>query len=268
MNKVEQNKKAWNLLAEGHFNHYKTQFVEDRYQFNPIVLRELGDISGKTLLHLQCNTGADSIVLARMGATVTGVDFAPDNIHYARKLAEDLGVENVRFLTGDVMELMEIHAGKYDIVFTSDGAIGWLPDLNRWAKTIRHFLKDDGFFYAHDAHPFFLAFDEEKLNQGITEIKYPYFSNEPDEDEQIGGYASEAKEAKCYFWMYTMGGLVNALSRAGLFIEFLNEHDRCAPGMGGSATDESGLSYYPSLEGALPLTFSLKARPVRRTTGR
>ena len=261
MNKVEQNKKAWGLLAEDHYNHFRTQFVENRYQFNPIVQRELGDVSGKRILHLQCNTGADSIVLAKTGAVVTGVDLVSDNIYFGGKLAKDLGVENVNFVTSDVMELMEIHEGTYDIVFTSDGAIGWLPDLDRWAKTIRHFLKDDGFFYAHDAHPFFLPLNEEKIKTGITEIKYPYFNNEADEDDQIGGYASGAKEAKNYFWMYTISGLINSLVGAGLSIEFLNEHDRCAPGMGGTARDGEGLFYYPSLEGALPLTFSLKARP-------
>lgn len=135
MSKVEQNKKAWSLLAEDHYNHYKTQFQKDTYQFNPIVQRELGDIAGKKILHLQCNTGADSIVLAKMGGVVTGVDLVPDNTYFAGELARDLGVENINFVTSDIMELMDIHEGKYDIVFTSDGAIGWLPDLDRWAQT-------------------------------------------------------------------------------------------------------------------------------------
>lgn len=81
MDKVEQNKRAWSLLSEAHYHHYKRRFEEDRYQLNLIVQRELGDISGKKLLHLQCNTGADSIVLAKMGAVVTGVDLVPDNIY-------------------------------------------------------------------------------------------------------------------------------------------------------------------------------------------
>ena len=118
-----------------------------------------------------------------------------------------------------------------------------------------------GEVHAHDSHPFFLALDEEKIKMGITEIKYPYFKLEPDEEDSIGGYATEAKDAKSYFWMYTIGGLLNSLAGAGLFIEFFNEHDRCAPGMGGTTPDDEGLFYYPSLENALPLTFSLKARP-------
>lgn len=261
MNKIDANKHAWGLLSEDHYNHYKKKFTENSYNLNPIVKKELGDITGKKVLHLQCNTGADTIILARMGATVTGVDLVPTNVHYAKQLANDLGVTNVDFIESDIMELMENHEGKYDIVFTSDGAIGWLPDLNKWGKTVRHFLKDDGFFYVHDGHPFLLSFDEEKITKGVLELKYPYFDNEADVSTTIGGYASDTKEAKNYFWMYTLSKLINALSQADLFIEYMNEHDRCVPGMGGTETDENGLSYYPEFEGKLPLVFSLKATP-------
>lgn len=261
MNKIDQNKKAWSLISEDHYKHYRKQFEDDKYEFNPMILKELGDVSGKTILHLQCNTGADSIALAKMGANVTGVDLVPENIFFAKQMAEDLHIDTVDFIESDIMELMENHEGKYDIVFTSDGAIGWLPDLNKWGRTIKYFLKDNGFFYAHDSHPFYLTFDEEKIADGITEIKYPYFKEEADEDDQIGGYASERKEAKNYFWMYTISDLVNSLAQAGLFIEYLNEYDRCVQGMGGKEVDEDGLMYYSTLKGAMPITFSIKASP-------
>ncbi|TCT16217.1 methyltransferase family protein [Natranaerovirga pectinivora] len=259
MKEIESNKKAWSLVSEDHYNHYKKSFEENSYLFNPIVLSELGDVSGKKILHLQCNTGADSIVLAKMGAQVTGVDLVPENIYFAEKLANDLGVANVDFFECDIMALMDNHIGKYDIIFTSDGCIGWLPDLKKWGKTIRYFLKDDGFFYVHDSHPFYYTFDEVKIRENIIEIKYPYFGKEPDVSNEIGGYASDYKEAENYFWMYTVSQLVNAIAGAGLFIEYFNEYDRCAQGMGGSILDKKGLSYFPHLEGKLPLVFSLKA---------
>lgn len=83
------------------------------YELNSIVKRELGDISGKKLLHLQCNTGADSILLARMGAEATGVDLVPENVHFAGRLAQELGVDDVSFVISDIMELMDTHEGKY-----------------------------------------------------------------------------------------------------------------------------------------------------------
>ncbi|WP_243116994.1 class I SAM-dependent methyltransferase [Natranaerovirga hydrolytica] len=100
-----------------------------------------------------------------MGAQVTGVDFVSENIHFAKKLADDIGVTNVDFLDCDIMKLMDNHAGKYDIIFTSEGCIGWLPDLKKWGKTIRCFLKDDGFLYVHDSHPFYYTFDEVKIKK-------------------------------------------------------------------------------------------------------
>ncbi len=260
MKEIEDNLKAWGTLSFDHYKHFKHQFETDTYVFNPIIKRELGDIQGKTVLHLQCNTGADSIVLAKMGANVTGVDLVPDNIHYARKLASELGIKYVEFIESDIMTLMGTHKGKYDIVFTSDGAIGWLPDLKVWGKTIAHFLKDDGYFYAHDAHPFYLTFSEEKLGKDIADIHYPYFEKEAEVDEFIGGYASELKKAKNHFWMYKVSDLVNAMSDSGLFIEYMHEHDRCAKGMGGTKEDSEKLYYHKKLEGMIPLTFSLRAR--------
>lgn len=259
MKEIEDNLKAWGTLSLDHYNHFKKQFETDTYVFNPIIKRELGDIKGKTVLHLQCNTGADSIVLAKMGAHVTGVDLVPDNIHYAKKLADGLGVDTVDFIASDIMTLMDNHEGKYDIVFTSDGAIGWLPDLEKWGKTIAHFLKDDGYFYAHDSHPFYLTFSEDQLSKDIGQLHYPYFEKEAEVDDTIGGYAAELKKVKNYFWMYKMSDIVNAMANAGLFIEYLNEHDRCAKGMGGTKEDDEKLYYHPKLEGIIPLTFSLKA---------
>lgn len=260
MDYIEQNKKAWGQISEEHYNHFKMQYENGEYNFNPIIEEELGDITGKTILHLQCNTGADSIALAKLGAKhVTGVDLVPDNIAYATQLADDLGVDNVNFIACDIMKLLDEHEGEYDIVFTSDGAIGWLPDLNRWAGTIAHYLKKDGYFYAHDSHPFYLTFDEDGLQKGEANLRYPYFDKEPDEGDSIGGYAGESHESKTYFWMYSVGELINVLSGAGLFIEYFNEHNRCAHGMGGNIVDEKGLRYIKELENSLPITFSIKA---------
>ncbi len=259
MKEIESNKQAWSLLAEDHYNHFKKRFLDNTLSLNQIIVKELGDITGKKVLHLQCNTGADSILLAKMGAIVTGVDLVPENAYYAEKLAEELQITNVNFIESDIMTLMEKHQEKYDIVFTSEGAVGWLPDLIKWGHTIRHFLKEDGFFYVNDSHPIYLIFDEEKIQNEELTVKYPYFKKDPDEDNYIGGYASDSKEGKNYFWGYTISEIINALANAGLFIEYFNEYDVSTPGMGGSVKDESGLYCIPYFKGKLPITFSLKA---------
>ena len=256
---IEANKIAWGKIAQDHYESYKIKLAQDDFKLNPIVEEELGDVTGKKILHLQCNTGADTILLARKGAIVTGVDLVPENIFYARKLAEDFGVYNVDFIEADVLKLMEVHTGNYDIVMTTDGVLGWLPDLDQWGKVIAHYLKNEGYFYLHDSHPFMLIFDESALPEGKLIPKYPYFKMTPDMDKFIGGYASETKEADNYFWGHQLSTIINGLLCGNLFISYIKEYDRCVQGMGGSTVDEKGLSYYPELEGKIPLVFSLKA---------
>ena len=125
-----------------------------------------------------------------MGAEVTGVDLVPENILYAKMLADDFNILNISFIESDIMKLSNIHDETYDIVFTSEGAIGWLTDLNIWAQTIRTLLKKDDFFYVMDGHLFYLVFDEKEFGKNQLEVKYPYFLKYQDKDNTIGGYAS------------------------------------------------------------------------------
>nr|WP_255949222.1 methyltransferase domain-containing protein [Brucepastera parasyntrophica] len=210
-------------------------------------------------MHLQCNTGADSISLARKGAVVTGVDLVPENIFYARKMAEELGVKNISFIECDIMKLAEMHQEKYDIVFTSEGAIDWLPDLKKWTKTVKQLLHKGGYFYILDSHPFFLMFDETELRNEKLVLKYPYFLKKPDYSDDIGGYASEAKAGENYFWMYTISEVINSLIEAGLKIEYLHESDKLFFDLGGMANSGYGEYHYPFFDTKMPFQFSLKA---------
>ena len=260
MNEIESNKHAWGQISADHYKTFKQRLSDGSHKLNKYIQSELGDLSGKSIIHLQCNTGADTILLAKMGANAVGVDLVPDNILYADKLAKDFGVANVSFIESDIMEFMEKHNEKYDVVFVSEGAIGWLPDLNKWAETIRHLLKDDGFFYIFEGHPIYLMFDEGKLAEGETKIKYPYFKTKPDVDETIGGYASETKDGvKTYFWQYKFSDIINALFSAGLKIEYFNEFPENYFDSGGCEEVGDGLYNYPFNRDLFPMTFSLKA---------
>jgi SAM-dependent methyltransferase len=259
---IAANQAAWDTLAKDHYERFKDSLKDEHFKLNPMVVSGLGSIKGKRILHLQCNTGADSILLARMGAHVTGVDFSPMNIQYANALKEEFGMERMQFIEADVLKLQQVHEGIYDIVLTSDGAIGWLPDLAKWGEVIAHFLKPDGFFFLHDSHPFMMIFDEEQLEAGHLIPKYPYFDTTPEHDTTIGGYASEAKTAENYFYGHTMTTILQGLIHGGLYLTDFQEYDRCVSGMGGSTLDDKGLSYYPELEGKLPLVMSLTAKKL------
>ena len=260
MKEIESNKHAWGQIAEGHYQHFKKSLLEGSHQLNKHIQNELGDLSGKKIIHLQCNTGADTILLARMGASAIGVDLSPDNVLYAKKLAEDLSVGNIDFIESDILELMENHNEKYDVVFVSEGAVCWMPDLLKWGKTIKHLLKDDGFFYVFDTHPFFMAMNWEKTADYIIEIQLPYFSKEPDIEDSIGGYASAWKDGvKAYSWTFTVSDIVNSLASAGLHIEYFNEHKENFFDAGGMDGVGNGLYNYKYNSDKFPMSFSLKA---------
>lgn len=256
---IEANQRAWATIAHEHYLAFKQILSQQPSTLNSTQIEELGDISGKTLIHLQCNTGADTVSLARMGARVTGVDLVPENVAYARQLAADFGIQDARFIASNVLEIMEHHDEKYDIVFTTEGVLCWLPDLYLWARNIRQLLKDDGFLYVMDGHPFFMLWDEDCLPE--LRVKYPYFSKNADQDGWIGGYASEGKPAVNYGWMYTVGEIVTALSQAGLHIEWFHEFDWAYYRLSAErqARNECGGWIYPEYVGKLPFTFSLKA---------
>ena len=120
-------------------------------------LDELGpDVAGKRLLHLQCHFGLDTLSWARLGATVTGVDFSGQAIALARRLAAESGLA-ATFVESDLYDVPAVLDGRFDIVFTSWGVLCWLPDLTRWARLIADYLVPDGIFHIAEFHPFLFA---------------------------------------------------------------------------------------------------------------
>ncbi len=266
MKEIDANRKAWGLLSQEHYETFSRLFREGTPALNAHIRRELGDISGRKVLHLQCNTGADSILLSRLGARVTGVDLVPENILYARKMAEDLGVKDIRFIASDVLKLTDVHREKYDIVFTSEGVLGWLPDLRAWGKTVRAMLEDDGFLYVFDSHPFFMMFDETRIGKEEYLIKYPYFDHEADLEESIGGYAArERRGEEAWFWMHRVSDLVDAVSGNWMHLEYFHEYPENFWNSGGDMEylPDEKLYAYPHNRDRYPMSYSLKATVYR-----
>ena len=82
---------AWTKVhAEGEF-YDVAGFRKGGSRLRPYEIAALGDVTGKTLLHLQCHFGLDTLSWPRLGAKVTGVDFSPASIALARELAADVG---------------------------------------------------------------------------------------------------------------------------------------------------------------------------------
>ena len=265
------NRRLWDERVPVHYasDFYGVDaFKKGATRIRAVELTELGDVRGKTLLHLQCHFGMDTLAIARLGARVTGADFSAPAVDQARALAAEVGLE-ARFVVSDVLEL---ELGEtFDIVYTSRGVIGWLPDLARWARVIAKHLRPGGFFYIHEIHPVLLAFDD---SDSATELRlgYPYLAR-PDalELDVQGTYADRGAtfaQRKEYAWIHDLGEIVTSLASAGLRIEFLHERTT-APWQAlpflvrSEEAGEPGAGEWtlpPGYAGELPLSFTLRAR--------
>jgi len=226
-----------------------------------IVRRVVGDVSEKRLLHLQCHFGMDTLRLALMGATVTGVDFSRKAIEAARELALAAGLD-ATFVEADVTALGdEVPREAFDVVFTSYGAISWLPDLRPWAEAIASRLVAGGVLHVIDVHPTLWIFDEEG-GAMPPEIRYSYFSRDVLRWEECGSYAAPDSDFQSvsFSWQHTFEEIVGSLIDAGLAIESLREYSQIAwQHMAYMVQDDEGLWRLPPGAGEIPLMFSVSA---------
>ncbi len=215
---------------------------------------ELGDVRGKSLLHLECNMGSDTLSWARLGAHVTGVDIADTAIAQAQALATETGLP-ARFLRSDLYALPEALDERFDIVVTSYGVLCWLPDVTRWAEIVARYVRPGGVFLLVDAHPATNALAQERHDTTGTRfaVAAPYAHTSAPLIEASG-------ETTVYLWSYGLGEVVTALVEAGLRIERLREYPytwwQRFPALVQGA---DGWWRWPTNENSLPLLFSLRA---------
>jgi SAM-dependent methyltransferase len=239
-------------------------FIAGRNTLKPVEREELGDVSGKTLLHLQCHFGLDTLSWARLGATVTGLDFSEQAVATAGGLAERTGIADATFVCGNVYDAPSLIDGQFDIVFTSYGALCWLGDLARWASAAAALVRPGGVLYVAEFHPFAQIFDDEP---DVTELRprYPYFPGGPpvrfDGEGTYADLGATLTNRVKYNFPYTVAGVVSSVIDAGLRVEFLHEFPfteyKMFPFL---RRDDDGMYRLPSEYGDIPLQFSVRAR--------
>ena len=221
---IKINKQAWNDKTEIHIKteFYDNQnFLQGKSTLNEIELKLLGDISNKKILHLQCHFGQDSLSLARFGANVTGIDFSDKAIEKAKEINIELKL-NAKFICCDVYDLPNYLNETFDIVFTSYGTVGWLPDLTKWANVVSQFLKPNGKFIMAEFHPVVWMYDND-----FKEVFYSYFNIKPIIENESGTYADQNAPIKTtsVSWNHPTSEVLNALITSGLEINCFNEYD-------------------------------------------
>jgi ubiquinone/menaquinone biosynthesis C-methylase UbiE len=253
------NRKWWNEVTSIHARskYYDlTQFKRGKSSLEQIELKEVGKVSGKSLLHLMCHFGMDTLSFAREGANVTGVDISDQSIRLAKRLSREISVP-ATFIRSDIYDLPNILNKKFDIIYTSYGVLCWLSSIKKWAKLIDHFLVEGGMFYIVELHPFtnILSFD--------FKMTYKYFQKGPFVDDSPGTYADWNAPIKgdTYLWNYTLSDVINALIGVGLKIQFVHEfpytlYDQF-PGL--MEKNDKGQYVLKDKTVEIPLLFSLKA---------
>ncbi len=264
---IGDNLKTWEAWTHIHVASDFYDVASFRDGRDPVRVRdyeiaEVGPVEGKTLLHLQCHFGLDTLSWARLGAQVTGADFSPAAVEAATALAAEVGID-ARFVVSNVYDLARNLDGQFDIVYTSRGVLGWLPDIRRWANVVAHFVKPGGFFYIAECHPISMAFADEDVSPGELRLNYPYWEHERALTFEVkGSYADRdaATEGLVeHGWDHSLGEIVTALIDAGLSIDFLHEFDFAEWDLGYTVEAEDGKWRIPGEQGRLPLFFTLRA---------
>ena len=252
MDYLRINREAWNKRTEVHAEsefYDIAGFLAGKTTLREIELSELRNVDGKTLLHLQCHFGLDTLSWARLGAIVTGIDLSSTSIDKANYIREKAGLDG-RFICSDIYSFGETSQEAFDIVFTSYGALCWLPDIEKWAEIVSRSLKPGGTFYIAEFHPIY------DLVSG-----YSYFySPEPNiEDEGTYTENDSSITSTVVTWAHPLSEVVNALIKAGIQIAHLNEYPYSPYNCFENMTErEEGKFYISHLGKDVPLLYTIK----------
>ncbi len=221
---LAKNREAWNQKTAVHIDsdfYDMPAFMRGETTLKSLELGLLGDVSGKRILHLQCHFGQDTLSLSRMGAATVGVDLSNAAVEKATELAKELNLD-AQFICCDLYSLKDHLSEQFDLVFTSYGTIGWLPDLDKWADIVQHFLKPGGKFVMVDFHPVVWMFDDY-----FKEVAYSYFNTETIVEQVEGSYAD--REAAIAYetvsWNHPTSEILQSLIDSGLQLTNYHEWD-------------------------------------------
>jgi len=253
------NQKLWDTYTKLHMDSDFYDLEGFKKNSNSLRIPEqeaLSNVQGKSLCHLQCHFGQDTISWAKKGAQITGIDLSQEAIHQANELAKQMNVE-ANFVQGNVLEASTLVKGQFDIVFTSYGSVLWLNDIDLWAEQVNALLKPGGTFYMVDFHPVFWIFDPTTGN-----IREPYFFPGIQKEIAKESYTGTELETPMpeYYWNHPLSSIITALAKAGLRIRDVQEFNYSSYKIGDDFT-EIGMHKYQlkSLKNNIPYMYSIEA---------
>jgi SAM-dependent methyltransferase len=256
---LHMNRALWNARVPVHVG--SRSYDVAGFLRNPCCLTEieremLGEVRGRSALHLQCHFGMDTISLATLGARAVGLDFSEVAIAEARRLAAATGAA-ATFVCADVYETRKVVREQFDLVFSSFGAIGWLPELTTWAGVVADSLRPGGRFVFAEFHPMLMTFADD-----FSEIQYSYFNREAIVEETAGTYADPAAviDLPSVGWNHPLAEVLGALLAAGLRLTRFQEDDYSPFGCFRNMVETApGRHMIRGREGKLPMFYALEA---------
>ena len=230
---LELNRANWEDRVPAHVasaDYAVQRFLDDPEFLSDVVrfdLPLLGDVSGLRGVHLQCHIGTDTISLARLGASMTGLDFSGSAVAEAARLAAAAGAD-ASFVEADIYDAANVlQPGSFDLVYTGVGALTWLPDIRRWARVIADLLRPGGRLFIRDGHPMLYTLDLD--DDGRLVVAEPYFETaEARVSDYAGTYVqtdTAIEHTVTHWWNHGIGETVTALLDSGLALTGLAEHD-------------------------------------------
>ena len=223
-----ENRANWDDRVAGHIDGYRMdRYLTDPRHMSDIVMFDkdrLGELEGKKVLHLQCHIGSDTITLARMGATVTGIDFAPSAIAACRDLFAKTNTPGT-FIESELYDAPNHLDEKFDMVYTGVGAINWLPDIDGWAGVVDHFVAPGGRLFMTEGHPVAWALDQDREDRLLV-LDFPYFEGRMQTWDEATSYLGDATltHTRSNEWNHSLGEIFTALLDRGFIIKLFEEH--------------------------------------------
>ena len=261
MDYKEVNRQLWDARTPVHAasRFYDVDgFLAGKSSLTKIDLESIGDVADKRLLHLQCHFGLDSLSLARLGANVTAVDFSGAAIAKARELNQAAGL-SAEFVECNVCETQNHIDGTFDTVFTSWGALVWLPDLREWANMVKNVTHDGSTVIINEFHPVVYMLGDD------GELKYEYFGQPDGYDEVSSGTYTDGgdhlESQREITWNHSLSNVIQCAIDAGFRVEQFAEYDfspyPCFANVQEEAPGEWVIEKYGR---SLPYAYSLRLR--------
>ncbi|TLF80899.1 class I SAM-dependent methyltransferase [Nocardia cyriacigeorgica] len=232
---IAANRANWDDRADVHARSQMYDvdaFLADPTEISQVVRNDLSvlaphlpatGVDGRSLLHLQCHIGTDTVSWARLGAVdVHGLDFSPNSLRHAARIAAADG-RDITWVEGDARYASAAIDRRFDTIVTSTGTIVWLPDLTDWARSIHELLEPGGVFLVRDDHPILSAMDYQPWTIGDDYLSGGGVLTYEDSGTYTENSEGLIEHTTNHEWRHDLSEVVTALLAAGLRIEALHE---------------------------------------------